>query len=210
MIIKAAKFSLLMLLFVFCCFICVQIINVDKGNSRNGGFYCGHLNIVIKDNESRYYLELEGKSKLGWYGLPPTNFCYQILNVVFRDDNHSEHHVSVDLANMTYRSAGSNGILNREILAVWLYGGNLKSADNGQVDFVLELFEGARRGCLLPPNHHPYYINDPIDVEVWHFLLGRNVSIDSTIFAWLLLWFLLTAIYVIKSIKKKHSHPISR
>ena len=158
-------------------------------DSPETGLYHGSVTALFDSLDEPFYsLRLRAESSPRWYWSLPTNFSYTSLEVEWREES-TDRHATVSLPGLTYRAGDSSGAFTRDVLAGWLHGSTNWASGRQHVDAIFGYFESAARGSLPPPRHHTYYLEQPIRVQIHHFLLGYGVG--STVYIWLVVWLLL-------------------
>lgn len=167
-----------------------------------GGFcsgYCGaSVNAQFTSTASpdrMLSVSLTGDTPLTWKWLITSKWPYQQLSVSWDrwdDRGEAKGSLTVRLPSMEYSSAGTTGVLSKELLNSWLTGQPPSGNDDldRDVETVFQYVQAAGNGTLPTPRHHTYQLPGSVRGSMQHGLTGLQLPLLPML-GWVLVWFLL-------------------
>jgi len=204
--VKIFLFGLSTLVLFIAGFVVADVIwqmNYHRYASPNTGYYHGYVTADLTDVHSgAYWLRFKGESEPQWYWLCPTNFTYSHLDLEMYSDGEKTM-ATVELPSLHFRSGDVEGKLSAELLATFLLKDS-QGLTNGmaQMDTIVGFITAAGEGKLPGPKHHGHRIEEPVNVRMYHWLLGRGIR--GTVYAWLAIWITLV-VFGYRQVFKKPS-----
>ena len=167
-----------------------------------GGFcsgYCGaSVNaefISTASPDRMWFVSLTGDTPLTWKWLITSKWPYEQLAITLERwdlQGGSNETLAVKLPSMEYSSAGTTGVLTKELLNSWLTGRPVSGDGtcDEDVEVVFQYIQAAANGTLPRPRHHNYQLRGAIRGSMQHGLAGFQLPLLPML-GWFLVWSML-------------------
>jgi hypothetical protein len=144
----------------------------DSGFGSFHGFLQAKL-LFVGSNHS-FSVTSEGTSPSEWRWMPPSNYCYQQLDLDWNGEA-SEGKGHLDTRSLTLKLPDRSTNLSQSALSNLLLGSSLSTLPPEELEAVIYVHSvilDARDGRLPPPRHHPRSRKDIVHCSMCHYSLG--------------------------------------
>lgn len=146
------------------------------------------------DSDRYWFVTLSGETPLVWKWLIPTKWSYEQMSLNWQSHDgkpRGSGSLTIKVPSMAYSSAGTSGVLPRELLSTWLTGQPLTKAGlcDEDVEAVFQFLQAAADGTLPTPRHHTYRPPGSVRGTIHHGLIGFQFPL-LPIIGWLFVWYL--------------------